>query len=442
MAGVEANSSEFKVALNDFQRLMLYWNEQLPFHVIDVVEIKGVIDAVSLRRAAEAELFESGIAAPVVETATGVCTYRAQPCDIEVGVIDMPPNASILPALSRQTTSELRRPFRLNIDPLIRLWVMTHHRNSYVGMTWQHCMGDGMAAGDLFRRVLARCQGWTIDRTTTLHDWNSADTAAAFAPWFTWRRKLRHLYETVRTVSTSSQVALLWRNRGELPASNVHYLALPDDALERLRRAGQSCQGTVNDVLLAVAARALAAAMPRSKRNWWQRRMRLGNIVDLRPSGGPSLANKGGLFLGLYNIDCPPDPPERWEDLIAIIRRRSQHSKQLRTYFASLGGFRFSRKLWPWVPVGWRRGIYSNILRLTAVLTNLRYPTTWYSGEEAGQVGACWRAVPMGFMYPLVLAITTLGDRLTMTMSCDSTGPIADQAEAIKESIQRSIASW
>ncbi|GEM_PF-2723515 len=442
MDDVDVACSEFQVPLNDFQRLMLYWNEQLPFHVVDVLEAKGPVVADSLRRAANEELLESGIAAPSVEVANGVCTYRAQRCDIEVATVVPQPGVSVLKMLADQTTTELRRPFQLNVDPLIRLWIMENGSSNFVGMTWQHWMGDGMAAGDLLRRILARTCGWTVAPETTLRDWTPTDPWAAFAPWFTWRRKLRHLWETVRTIGTSSQVAQLLRPRGELPQPNVHFLELPDDALERLRRVGRPLDATVNDVLVAVAARALAAALPRSARHWWQRRMRLGNIVDLRPSGGPALQGKGGMFLGLYNIDCPPDPPARWEDLIGLVRRRSQRSKQHRTYFASLGGFRFSRQLWPWVPVSWRRPVYTNILRLTAVLTNLRYPDTWYAGDAADQVGACWRAVPMGFMYPLVLAITTVGERLTVTMSCDATGPIADQATTIKENIQRALASW
>lgn len=440
-AAGDAAGAGFQVPLGDFQRLMLAWNEQLPFHVVDVVEIRGKLDAAVLRLAANAELLESGISDARVDVASGVCTYRALPCEIEVTAVVPPVHESLGAALSRQTTAELRRPFQLNVDPLLRFWIMEHAGQSYLGMTWQHWMGDGMAAGDLLHRIIARAQGWPIDRPTALHDWTAADAKAAFAPWFTWRRKLRHAWETIRTVGTSSQVAQLRRDQGELPPPSVHVLALPEDALARVRRAGQLLQATVNDVLIAVTARALADAMPGSQRHWWQRRMRIGNIVDLRPSGSPMLDGKGGCFLGLYNVDCPPEPPPNWDDLLALVRRRTQRSKRHRTYFASLGGFRFSRKLWPWVPVDWRRGIYTNILRLTAVLTNLRCPDTWYAGAAAGQVGACWRAVPMGFMYPLVLAITTLGDRLTMTMSCDSTGPIADQAEEIKNRIQQAIAA-
>ena len=442
MADVEAARSEFQVPLNDFQRLMLHWNEQLPFHVVDILEVKGPVSADSLRRAANEELLASGVAAPSVEVAGGVCTYRARPCDIEVAAVVPQPGVSTLKVLADQTTAELRRPFQLNVDPLIRLWIVENGSSSFVGMTWQHWMGDGMAAGDLLRRILARTCGWSLAPETTLCDWTAADPWTTFAPWFTWRRKLRHLWETVKTVGTSSQVAQLQRPRGALPPPNVHFLVLPDDALERLRRGGRPLEATVNDVLIATAARALAAAMPPRERRWWQRHLRLGNIVDLRPSGGTAIEGKGGMFLGLYNVDCPPDPPARWEDLIEHVRRRSQRSKLQRTYFASLGGFRFSRQLWPWVPVSWRRPVYTNILRLTAVLTNLRYPDTWYSEEIAGQVGACWRAVPMGFMYPLVFAITTLGERLTVTMSCDATGPIAEKAPAIIHHIQGTIAGW
>ena len=213
MGQIAAACSEFQVPLHDFQRLMLYWNEQLPFHVVDVLEIKGSVSAATLRQAANQELLESGIAAPSVEVATGICTYRAQPCDVEVATIEAPPGVPSLKALAEQTTAELRRPFQLNIDPLIRLWIVKCGETSFVGMTWQHWMGDGMAAGDLLRRIMARTCGWKVTPDTTLGDWSATDPWAAFAPWFTWRRKLRHLWETVRTIGTSSQVAQLQRLR-------------------------------------------------------------------------------------------------------------------------------------------------------------------------------------------------------------------------------------
>lgn len=437
MASAEAATPHFP--LSDFQRLMLYWNQVQPFHVADVVEVVGRVDVGALKTAAEQELAATCIALPHVDLASGICTLHPGSCAVEATALTPVAGIDARQTLEAHATSELRRPFQINAEPLIRVWVLQGQACSYVGMTWQHWIADGMAAGDLLRRILARLHGWAVPPETTLSDWRPPDIREALAPWFTWRRKLRHAWEVVHAVTSNFFVAKLPRPSGAMPATRIRFLELPDDSLERIRRAGRPLQATVNDVLVAVAARALTEAAPGLTRSSWRRRMRLGNIVDLRPLGGEALRGKGGVFLGLTNVDCVQPLPARWEDLVAEVRQQSNRSKIGRYYLASLGGFRMSRALWPWLPATWRRPVNANVLRLTAVLTNLRYPKEWYDGA-APEITRCWRALPMGIMYPLVFGITTLGERLTMTMSCDEVGPVADRAVDIIEQMQRGLA--
>jgi hypothetical protein len=407
---------------------MLYWNELQPFHVADIIELAGRVDPTALQRAAEEELLASGIANPHLDQASGICTLRPGPCSVEASALVHTPDSPAAAVLEQHATFELRRPFQINVDPLIRLWVLHEGDHSFVGMTWQHWIADGMAAGDLFHRILARLHGWPVNPQATLRDLPPPDIATAFAPWFTWRHKLRHCWEVARTMATNFAVTKLPRPTGTMPATRIHFLDLPEDTLDRVRRVGQSAHATVNDVLVAVTARTLAEAVPNLVRSGWRRRLRIGNIVDLRPCGVEAVRGKCGVFLGLTNVDCT-DPLPPWERLLDQVRRQTSRSKRGRTYLASLGGFRMSRRLWPWIPAGWRRGVNTNMLRLTAVLTNLRYPDSWYTN---GAVRACWRALPMGMMYPLVFGITTLGQRLTITMSCDEVGPVAERAAGIK----------
>jgi hypothetical protein len=184
---------DMPLPLTDFQRLMLGWNEYQPFNVVDVVELRGPADAARLRIAAEAELAEAGVAYPTPDETGAFVAYPCRSLELEVRDVAPAAGAFALTALGDQISAEMNRPFRPGVDPLLRLWVLRTTPHPCVGMTWQHWPIDGMAAGDLFRRILARFRDLPLPAGTAITDRTPADLREAFAPWHTWRRKLFHL---------------------------------------------------------------------------------------------------------------------------------------------------------------------------------------------------------------------------------------------------------
>src|ERR1700686_4811895 len=145
--------------LNDFQRLMRYWEEFQPFLGIDAIETRRPVDAAKLRAAADDELAILGVGLPLASADGRSVTYRPGRPVINVETIES--------SLADHCSNELNRRFRPDVEPLIRLWVAQTTPHPHIGMTWQHWPMDGVSAADLFRRILTRFVGSPVENGTT-----------------------------------------------------------------------------------------------------------------------------------------------------------------------------------------------------------------------------------------------------------------------------------
>jgi len=412
-------TSEPVTRLNDFQQIMLYWNEVWPFQVVDVVEVCGAIDAEALRAAAAAELERMHAVGPVLDAGRSVCTFRGGPANVEVCVVEAIVGSTHDQRLQRQVVAELARRFTLQHDELIRLWILppadgASGDDTTVGMTWQHWFADGLTAADLLRRILRRVLSPTSDEGPSLTNIASPEKNPfedyGFADF------CRAAVNVLRVMSTSLTVDSDAPEFAGTLAADPLLVAQPAECLTRLRRLSKAWGVTINDLVCTALMRALqatSAAMPGDQ----ALRTRVGNIVDLRPFGDATLNDRAGQFLALMLLDAPYAPKATWRELASLVHRRSQYLKESKLFMSTLGAFRSGRRILAAMPKSLLPSAIEVSMRLSATITNLRLPAAWSEAVWMSQVSGYRRFLPPNLCSPVVLGLTTKGTELTMTFT-------------------------
>lgn len=404
--------------LNDFQQIMLYWNDVWPFQVVDVVETCAAIDPAELRAAAAAELGRMHAVGPMLDAGRASCTFRGGPANVEVRVVDANAGISHDDRLQRQVVEELARPFTLQHDELIRLWIIPPAAGTSgattIGMTWQHWFADGLTAADLLRRILRRVLAPTSAEGPSLTNVASPEKSpfedCSFALYCQAAVDILRVMTTSLTVDSDAPEFV-----GTLAADPL-LVTQPPGCLARLRLLSKAWGVTINDLVCTALMRALqetSAAMPGDM----ALRTRVGNIVDLRPYGDASLHDRAGQFLALMLLDSSYSPFLSWRERATHVHARSQFLKESQLFTSTLGAFRFGRRILAAMPKRLLPGAIETSMRLSATITNLRLPATWSEPEWTAKVSGYRRFLPPNLCSPVVLGLTTKGTELTMTFT-------------------------
>ena len=425
--------------LNDLQRLMLGWDELHPYNALDLVEVRRPITAAEVQHAAEQERLLHGLGPARIDARHGICIFQPEASRVQVETIEPLPDESTEQTLERHMAVELNRRFLLAQDVPIRLAVVRTRPNPFVVFTYHHWLCDGLTGGYLFRRILARLLGIALDDEPRWVFADALDESAIFGSWHRWPFDTALAWELLREVVTSTTIYVPRHPDPFDPIVDVYLLATPPDALAQVRRTARANGGTVNDVLMAVVARAVDAVLPERRRQRWQRTLTLGNIVNMRPLASDALRHRAGNHLSFALMHCPPDLPRDFRQLIRHLHRQSARSKEGRYFLASLTAFRCTRLLWPWMPQRWRRSFVENGVRMTACLSNLVYPAEWYGPAWTDLLGTYWRGVPTGYTSPLLIGITTTRGVLTLQLTAHRSGYDAGQVQEIRRRVEEGL---
>ncbi|MBI3821289.1 MAG: hypothetical protein HY289_01270 [Planctomycetes bacterium] len=418
-------ASDFVLPLNDFQRLMRYWDAVHPFSGIDVIESLEPVDAAKLGLAAAEELAILGTGWPSASANGKSVRYLTDAAQVEVEHV---PSA----VLAEHCSRELNRPFQDGAAPFIRIWIVEGTPHAHIGMTWQHWPIDGVSAAELFRRILVRYAGRPAPTPSPATERILPDLATIYRPWQTWRRKVTDLYITLTELYYHSRIFVVPRAPRDRLVYRVRLLDLPHPA----RPPG----ATVNDVIAAALMWALLNALEARQRKLWRRRINIINFVDLRPFGGDVLQRAWGSFLGYGTLFMPEPCPPRWEDLIEATRQQSVRMREHTLFFTSLGGFKLLRTAWQLLPRRWSWRLPYLLCPFTAALTNTRFRGEWSSDPREFPFGRSWRVAPVGPMVPLSVDVCTKGDQMSIALTYEDNSFLAEKIDAIAGTLEQLLA--
>jgi hypothetical protein len=388
--------------LNMFQRLARQWSIAHPFNgaqVVVLAEEARVCDWESAWRSACRTLGIQDLVAG--ENARLNSSFDDKNVQNSVRkTLDVPIECVINDGMNERlelTTGRAILPF-----------VGTTANEFYTGILYEHWIADSAS----IRKIMRAWLDAALDRQGIRHPRVLRRPAGGLMRYFgpqtgIWR-PVGSLLDACRFIDQMRRVRA--HKIVEAAPMRTGYLLAngPDGLVDTLRRTARNMGVKVNDLFVAAAMEAIASEMPIESRARRRRNWAIGSIVDLRRLAD-ELDDVFGNFLGFTAAIARPGDVRDWERLVATVARQSRRDKTNGTAAASC--------MMMAVAVG-VRSILSD--RKTAHFCRIHAPLTAgvsnvnLTGMDLSPVIDWVRASPCGPMAPLVFAVTTLANKLSI----------------------------
>ena len=423
--------------MNVFQRLMYQWSELYPYNATHIYRIAGTLDAERLREAIRQVYRHNGIGTVAVSDDALSFQYESEDHpDLTLFDGGEHPHQ----CLTAQVAVEINRPFpRPRYQPL-RFSVVTESPTNFALMvTYDHWVTDSTGVRLIVQQVLAQyfgirsaSQGRPLDLYPD-----------------TYRKAFARRLSPLRLVTAATR--LLWYAVGNRAARQVAYSSATQMAVNfelyatepgtvaRLREFAHQQDATVNDVIQAALARAMAPELPRRSTGRGSQDLAIGNIVNARTDADQDLTHSLGAFLSYYSVRCRPEESAGLAALTRHIAAITGPIKARRGYLDSTVNMQLVRRLWPHLSAATKPRFMKKALPLTGGVSNVyvrdclldRALDRWILGHS--------RAVSTGPILPLVITPTTIHDRLNVGVTYRQTGFSCAKIERIMQAFLEEI---
>lgn len=399
--------------LNVFQRAMLQWNDLHPYHAVHVMRLEGPVDLRRLQNTLEACLRNRGLMGLRMDRAAGTYSYDcdAIPLPIREVCPQDEPDKALRDEIQRQLNE--RFPSTERFSPF-RFFIMPDAGSFWVGMAYFHPVADAESVTRLMRDLASAYQ------TGQLPELSQPLNCHPERP----ERMLIRRYKLIaRKVLALPRNILTMRHSHRPPLRVPHdqssrLLLIPDSSnhLHRLITTARRWGVTLHDLMLAMLMKALAPLALDRHRDAKRRNLSLGTIANIRPDLGIDSEHTFGLFLGSFVVTHPVPEDITLQQLALELHSQTHRIKNRKLYLAAhLDLFLASRVLALHSTL--RQGrFYHKHHPLWGGITNMNLNKLWPVDSGPKPLDYV-RAVSTGPVTPLVLSITTLHDRLNISLT-------------------------
>jgi hypothetical protein len=401
--------------LNRFQRAMLDWNDLHPYNAVHVIRVPAFLDPLRLRQAIQVTLEQPGLTNLSVDRGRGQYRFAGGPVVPDLKVIE---SGSLTgPSVAAEIERQLNTPFPLSdrFDPF-RFFAAPEAAAFALGLAYFHPVADAEAVVWLLKKTVEAYFAKAAGRPAAAAD---RPTSPPGAPGLHRRgavfRQLAALPEFVRVLRTS--IRPRYRDADDFRNGFISFV-LGEAELGALRAAGNAWGVTLNDLFLALLLHSLAP-LAAQRRHAHRQRMAAGCIVNIRKDRGVS-PGTFGLFLGSFMVAHEVPEGVGLREISAAVARQTARIKARQLYLATPAQLAFASFVLRFFSTRRKRSFYQKHCPLWGGITNMNLNTLW---EEPAQGGPpdYLRGVSTGPVAPLVLSVTTTGDRVNIGLSYRTT---------------------
>jgi NRPS condensation-like uncharacterized protein len=173
---------------------------------------------------------------------------------------------------------------------------------------------------------------------------------------------------------------------------------------------------TVNDLFIALLMKSLSPCAAARKTARRRRKISIGCIVNTRKDLGVDSTQSLGVFLGSFTVTHEAPDGMTLREFSEGIREQTSRIKRHKLYLGTpleLGLARFALRFFS--PAR-RKKFYVKNYPLCGGITNMNVNSLWEQ-RGSGAVLDYFRGVSTGPVTPLVLSVTTFGDRVNIGLS-------------------------
>jgi len=285
-----------------------------------------------------------------------------------------------------------------------------------LGLAYFHPIADAESIVWLLKRLVAAYRAIAADDSPATVELSAGrpDSSILFRPGSALKQ-IAALPAFARILRTSCRPR--YRDTDDLRNGFTSFV-LETAALGSLRTASKAWDVTLNDLFLALLLQSLAP-LSAARRQARRRNVAAGCIVNVRRDLGIR-PGTFGLFLGSFMVAHEVPEGIGLKELAGAIALQTERIKARRLYLATPVQLAFAGFVLRFFSTRGKRSFYQKHCPLWGGITNMNLNTLWEE-QASGSSLDYLRAVSTGPVTPLVLSITTAGDRVNVGLSYRST---------------------
>jgi hypothetical protein len=407
---------------------MLHWNDLHPYNAVHVVRVPQALDSARLTQAINGTLEATGLTNLVLNREQGTYCYQGGPTRTEIKPVSTGGNAQAALATEIEDQLNLGFAYAGTFNPF-RFFIVPEEDGFFLGVVYFHAIADAESLVHLLRRIVDayRQTEPTAVGGLEIHPPTQGSLLRRHPSVFA--RKLAGLPAQIRNLRSSCRVAYRDANDGHI---GFIFLSLSPDELRPLIAAAKSRNVTVNDLFLALLLKCLSPLAVRRKESSKRRKLSVGCIVNTRKDLALDSPRTFGLCLGSFVVTHEVPEDLGVVELAGEIQRQTAAIKRQQLYLGAGLELAVANRLLSFYSTARRKKLYQKHYPLWGGLTNMNLNALWAQPEGKPAVDY-FRAVSTGPVTPLVLSVTTVGDRMNIGLTCRTTVFSAAAIAAIKD---------
>ena len=396
---------------------MLQWNELHPYSAIHVVRIAGPLEGARLRTCINTTLEMRGLSRLNLDVRHGTYQYEGGPSDCDLQTINDSPDT--FGALVAEMQRQLNLPF-IHTDAFrpFRFLVAPSGDSFFLGLVYFHAVADAGSVVLLLKEIVDRYLEKHASMSSAVPELYPDGRAHLLGrhPMVVARRLLG-LPAQIRRLRQSHRAG--YRDAGDMTNGFTCFVVSPEE-LRPLVAAAKSWEVTVNDIFMALLMKSLSPRAAARQRSRQRRKISLGCIVNLRKDLAVDSRRTFGLFLGSFTVSHEVPDEMSLRELAGDVARQTSLIKRHKLYLGSPLELGLARLALKFFSPARRKTFYPKNYPLWGGVTNMNLNSLW---EQDGGPPPLdyFRAVSTGPVTPLVLSVTTVGDRANIGLSFRTT---------------------
>jgi len=393
------------------QKSMVQWNEIHPYSAAHVVQIGAALDAARLRDCIHTTLATQGLTCLRFDPERFTFQYEpsAERCEFRIIRSQQEPFSALVAEMERQLNlafawREPFSPFRFFAVPADDLF--------FLGLVYFHPAGDAESVVLLLRDIVTVF----LDEgpaTGPLDLYPECRSDLLLRQPAVLARKLLSLPAQVRNLRQSQRPA---HADADDTTNGFAAFSLRPEQLGALVDEAKSCGVTVNDLFIALLLRSLSTHAAARERAGRRRKISIGCIVNIRKDLGLDGLRGFCVFLGSFTVTHEVPPGLGLRELSVDIRQQTSLVKRHKLYLGTALEAGFARCMLKFFSPARRKKFYAKYYPLWGGITNMNLNSSWRQ-RDSSRVQDYFRGVSTGPITPLVLSVTTIGERVNLGLS-------------------------
>jgi hypothetical protein len=423
--------------LNIFQRTMVRWSELHPYSAVHVAQVRGPLEATRLRHCIHTILEKRGLTRLRLDCERFAFQYLGGPADCEISILagEEGPWSALVAEMERQLNVRFdpARPF----SPF-RFLLAPAGGSFFLALVYFHPVADAESVVGLMRDLVSSyAEEGTLDLGDSLELYPDSRAHLLWRHPGVVARKLLALPAEIRRMRQSRRVH--YRDADNL-ANGLTCFSLAPEELHSLVAAARSWEVTVNDLLLALLLKSLSPCAVTRVQARKRRKISVGCIVNVRKDQGLDRRRRFGLFLGSFTVTHAVPEGISLQDLARSVRAQTSAVKRHRLYLGTPLALGFARFMLTFFSTRQRRRFYAKHYPLWGGVTNMNLNGLW-EPKPGGALLDYFRGVSTGPVTPLVLSVTTVGDRMNVGLSYRTTVFSKPEIESLQGRFREHLAT-